>query len=103
MERILPLRELIRHTLIDVFSPKNNVAHVRNDPATRDCLIRLLLGKRFGSSRPGGRILFFSLFETTISMSIRSRILIPIQRIMLKTWLMHLLRSVGDLGKGREL
>lgn len=61
MERIFPLPEPIRDTLIDVFCPPQNVNAAKDDPANKDCLIRPLLGRRrFGSSRPGGSM-FFSL------------------------------------------
>ncbi|KAJ5278695.1 zinc finger protein-domain-containing protein [Penicillium angulare] len=61
MERILPLPEKIRLALIDAYCNPVNVPKARADPASKDCLLRVLLGrKRYGSSRPGGSI-FFSL------------------------------------------
>jgi hypothetical protein len=61
MERIFPLPEPIRQALIDLFCNPNNVIQAKNDPSNKDCLVRLLLGRRrFGTSRPGGSM-FFSL------------------------------------------
>ncbi|KAI9761003.1 MAG: hypothetical protein M1840_002157 [Geoglossum simile] len=61
MERIFPLPETVRHTLIEVFSQPSNITQAKSDSANKDCLVRPLLGrKRFGASRPGGSI-FFSL------------------------------------------
>ncbi|KAJ5176580.1 uncharacterized protein N7482_002457 [Penicillium canariense] len=61
MEHIFPLPEQIRHAIIDVFCNPVNVSTAKTEPANKDCLVRILLGrKRFGSSRPGGSM-FFSL------------------------------------------
>ncbi|RAH59513.1 hypothetical protein BO85DRAFT_467281 [Aspergillus piperis CBS 112811] len=61
MERIMPLPQPVRHALIDIFCNPNNAQVAKSDPLNKDCLIRLLLGrKRFGSSRPG-RSMSFSL------------------------------------------
>ncbi|KAJ5993734.1 zinc finger protein-domain-containing protein [Penicillium sp. IBT 35674x] len=61
MERIFPLPEKIRHALIDVFCLSVNASTAKVDRANKDCLVRVLLGRRrFGISRPGGSK-FFSL------------------------------------------
>ncbi|KAL2787102.1 hypothetical protein BJX66DRAFT_341572 [Aspergillus keveii] len=61
MERILPLPAPIRESLIDLFCPDNKKHLAKVDRANKDCLIRVLLGRRrYGSSRPGGSM-FFSL------------------------------------------
>ncbi|KAJ5180686.1 hypothetical protein N7492_003896 [Penicillium capsulatum] len=61
MERVFPLPEKIRHALIDVFCSPVNSSKAKATPANKDCLVRLLLGrKRYGASRPGGSM-FFSL------------------------------------------
>ncbi|KGO77594.1 Protein of unknown function DUF3669, zinc finger protein [Penicillium italicum] len=61
MERIFPLPEKIRHALIDAFCNPANASKAKTDPANKDCLVRVLLGRRrFGASRPGGGK-FFSL------------------------------------------
>jgi hypothetical protein len=61
MERVFPLPEPIRSSLIEAFCPPHNTEKAKNDPANKDCLIRPLLGRRrYGASRPGGS-LFFSL------------------------------------------
>ncbi|RAH64703.1 zinc finger protein [Aspergillus aculeatinus CBS 121060] len=61
MERIFPLPQPIRHALIDLFCNPNHINAAKNSSANKDCLIRLMLGrKRYGSSLPGGSR-FFSL------------------------------------------
>lgn len=61
MERIFPLPEKIRHAIIDVFCSPFNADKAKRMAANKDCLVRVLLGrKRFGTSRPGGGM-FFSL------------------------------------------
>ena len=61
MERVFPLPEPVRHALIDMFCNPTNSTAAKAHPANKDCLVKLLLGrKRFGSSRPGGSM-FFSL------------------------------------------
>lgn len=61
MERVFPLPEQIRHALIDVFCPPANASRAKTEAANKDCLVRVLLGRRrFGASRPGGSM-FFSL------------------------------------------
>jgi hypothetical protein len=61
MERILPLPERIRTTLVDVFCPPQNISRAKEDAANKDCLVRPLLGRNQAKkSRPGGS-LFFSL------------------------------------------
>ncbi|RAK82036.1 zinc finger protein [Aspergillus fijiensis CBS 313.89] len=61
MERIFPLPQPIRHALIDLFCNPNHINAAKSSSANKDCLIRLMLGrKRYGSSLPGGSR-FFSL------------------------------------------
>lgn len=45
-ERILPLPRLVRETLIDHFCPASQKAEAKQDKANRDCLVRVLLGRR---------------------------------------------------------
>ncbi|CRL27615.1 Protein of unknown function DUF3669, zinc finger protein [Penicillium camemberti] len=55
MERIFPLPEKIRHALIDSFCNPAIASKAKTDPANKDCLVRVLLGRRrFGASQPGG-------------------------------------------------
>lgn len=61
MERVFPLPEIIRHALIDVFCNLANAERAKAEPKNKDCLVRVLLGRRrYGSLRPGGSM-FFSL------------------------------------------
>lgn len=61
MDRIYPLPAPIRELLIDLFCPSERSQMAKADPANKDCLIRVLLGRRrYGASRPGGGM-FFSL------------------------------------------
>lgn len=61
MERVFPLPEKIRHALVDVFCNPAIAAQAKSEPKNKDCLVRVLLGRRrFGSLRPGGSM-FFSL------------------------------------------
>jgi hypothetical protein len=45
-ERILPLPKPVRNALIDHFCPSNLKETVKSDPANRDCLVRVYLGRR---------------------------------------------------------
>ncbi|KAJ6127563.1 hypothetical protein N7523_003175 [Penicillium sp. IBT 18751x] len=59
MERVFPLPEMVRHALIDVFCNPAFAATAKAEPKNKDCLVRILLGRRrFGSSRPGGSMCF---------------------------------------------
>ncbi|RAL17411.1 zinc finger protein [Aspergillus homomorphus CBS 101889] len=61
MERIFPLPQPIRDALIDLFCNPNHVTAAKSSTSNKDCLIRLVLGrKRYGTSLPGGSR-FFSL------------------------------------------
>jgi len=44
-QRILPLPTIVRHALIDEFCPPHLQAAAKGDPANRDCLMRVYLGK----------------------------------------------------------
>lgn len=45
-QRILPLPKPIRESLVDTYCPKKIAAQVKADPANKDCLVRVYLGKR---------------------------------------------------------
>lgn len=60
MERVFPLPEPIRHALIETFCNPTHTTAAKTNPANKDCLAKMFLGrKRFGSSRPGGSMFFF--------------------------------------------
>lgn len=50
-ERINPLPKSIREGLIDVFCPEGLRATAKTEPANRDCIARLYLGKRRSAGR----------------------------------------------------
>lgn len=49
-ERILPLPKIIRESIIHLYIPEAQQERVRADRASRDCLVRIYLGKRKSSS-----------------------------------------------------
>lgn len=57
-ERILPLPEVIRHGLTELYCPPDRVRQAKQDGANKDCLVRLYLGKRRASEAPSR---FFTL------------------------------------------
>src|SRR5437016_6933116 len=59
-ERILPLPEVIRNTLIDAFCTDHLKEKARAEPSNKDCLARVYLGKRKDKDRIKP-LMFFSL------------------------------------------
>ncbi|KAL8747416.1 MAG: hypothetical protein Q9190_000720 [Brigantiaea leucoxantha] len=53
MQRILPLPKKIRESLTSVYCPPHLRMDASNDPCNRDCLIRVYLGVRRPTGRPG--------------------------------------------------
>ncbi len=52
LERILPLTKPIRDTIIDVFHGPKGKEEAKASPGNRNCIARLLLGRRRRSDRP---------------------------------------------------
>lgn len=64
-ERILPLPKSIRDGLTELYCPPAKFSQAKQDPANKDCLVRLYLGKRRASEAPSR---FFTLRNMILHM-----------------------------------